>query len=52
MTAAIIISSIAVLGAVAVAVKKFDENGQEMVDSTKETVKELIKKEKKYDKEE
>ena len=44
MTAAIIISSIAVLGAVAIAVKKFDENGQEMVDSTKETVKELIKK--------
>ena len=42
MTAAIIISSIAVLGAVAVAVKKFDENGQEMIDNLKKEEKELF----------
>lgn len=44
MTAAIIISSIAVLGAVAVAVKKFDENGQEMIDNLKDNIKEHVKR--------
>ena len=41
MSAAIIISSIAVIGAVAIAVKKFDENGQEMIDSAKDKVKQI-----------
>jgi hypothetical protein len=44
MTAAILISSVAVIGAVAVGIKKFDENGQEIIDSVKENIKELIKK--------
>ena len=44
MTAAIIISSIAVLGAVAVAVKKFDEKGQEMIDNLKDNIKEHVKR--------
>ncbi len=44
MTAAILISSVAVIGAVAVGIKKFDENGQEIIDNVKENIKELIKK--------
>ena len=42
MSAAIIISSIAVIGVVAIAVKKFDENGQEMIDNLKKEEKELF----------
>ena len=41
MSAAIIISSLAVLGAVAIAVKKFDENGQEIIDNAKDKVKQI-----------
>ena len=44
MTAAILISSVAVLGAVAIGIKKFDEDGQEIIDNVKENRKELIKK--------
>ena len=40
MTAAIIISSIAVLGAVAVAIKKFDEEGPDMFKKHQEENKE------------
>ena len=46
MSAAIIISSLAVLGAVAIAVKKFDENGQEIIDNAKDKAKQIKNKNK------